>query len=170
MCIRNRHRARFLGTECTECPAGSYDQRMPDLDDLDRRLLAALRSDGRESVAALARRLDVTRATVTSRLDRLVADGVVVGFTVRVREEHDPQSIRAISLIEVEGRATDAVIRKLRGFPEIESLHTTNGGWDLVAELRTESLADFDRLLGRIRSTEGVLNSETSLLLSSVLS
>ncbi|NQX28787.1 Lrp/AsnC family transcriptional regulator [Microbacteriaceae bacterium VKM Ac-2854] len=143
---------------------------MPDLDDLDRRLLAALRSDGRESVAALARRLDVTRATVTSRLDRLVADGVVVGFTVRVREEHDPQSIRAISLIEVEGRATDAVIRKLRGFPEIESLHTTNGGWDLVAELRTESLADFDRLLGRIRSTEGVLNSETSLLLSSVLS
>ncbi|NQX10709.1 Lrp/AsnC family transcriptional regulator [Microbacteriaceae bacterium VKM Ac-2855] len=143
---------------------------MSDLDDLDRRLLAALRTDGRESVAALARRLDVTRATVTSRLDRLVADGVVVGFTVRVREERDPQTIRAVSLIEVEGRATDAVIRRLRGFPEIESLHTTNGGWDLVAELRTATLADFDRLLGRIRSTEGVLNSETSLLLSSVLS
>lgn len=51
----------------------------------------------------------------------------------------------------------------------MESLHTTNGGWDLVAELRTDSLAGFDRLLGQIRAIEGVVNSETSLLLSSVL-
>ncbi len=139
------------------------------LDDLDRRLLAALRVDGRESVASLSRRLGVTRTTVTSRLDRLVDSGTVIGFSVRVREERDPDSIRAIALIEVEGRSTDAAIRQLRGFAEIESLHTTNGGWDLVAEIRTDSLGAFDRLLGQIRSIDGVVNSETSLLLSSVL-
>ena len=71
--------------------------------------------------------------------------------------------------IEIEGRSTDHVIRQLRGFPEVASLHTTNGGWDLVAELRTSSLGEFDRVLARIRSVEGVVNSETSLLLSSVL-
>lgn len=142
---------------------------MQDMDELDQQLLAALRADGREPVATLARRLGVTRATVNSRLDRLVQSGTVLGFTVRVREENDPRSVRAIALIEVEGRSTDDVIKKLRGLPEIHSLHTTNGGWDLVAEIRTLSLGNFDRVLGQIRSVDGVVNSETSLLLSSVL-
>lgn len=139
------------------------------LDDTDRRLLALLREDGRMPVAELARRLDVARATVTSRLDRLVAGGVIVGFTVRVRDEAKVHEVRAMTLIEVEGRTTDNVIRRLRGFPEIQSLHTTNGAWDLVAELGADSLAHFDAVLGRIRSIDGVINSETSLLLSSVL-
>ncbi|MBG6058102.1 DNA-binding Lrp family transcriptional regulator [Cryobacterium sp. MP_M5] len=141
---------------------------MSPLDDLDRRLLAALRVNGREPVASLARDLGVTRSTINSRLKRLTDSGTIVGFGVRIREDRDPDAIRAITLIEVEGRATDRVIHSLRGFPEVEALHSTNGGWDLVAELRTESLADFDRLLGQVRSIEGVVNSETSLLLSSV--
>lgn len=120
-------------------------------------------------VAELARRLDVARATVTSRLERLIAGGIIVGFTVRVRDEAAVQEVRAMTLIEVEGRTTDNVIRKLRGFPEIQSLHTTNGAWDLVAELGADSLAHFDGVLGRIRAIDGVINSETSLLLSSVL-
>jgi hypothetical protein len=48
-------------------------------------------------------------------------------------------------------------------------LHTTNGSSDLVAEIRTSTLNNFDRLLGQIRSVEGVVNSETSMLLSSIL-
>ena len=142
---------------------------MTTVSDLDRRLIGALREDGRMPVAELARRLGVARATVTARIDRLVASGVIVGFSVRIRDETEVDRIRAISLIEVEGRTTDAVIRRLRGFPEIAALHSTNGGWDLVAELQVDSLADFDQVLGRIRATEGVVNSETSLLLSSVL-
>lgn len=142
---------------------------MHDLSELDRRLLAALREDGRAPVAELARRLGVARATVTARIERLVASGTIVGFSVRVRDELDPDTLRAMTLIEVEGRTTDAVIRRLRGFPEIRALHSTNGGWDLVAELRVDTLAEFDQVLGRIRSIEGVVNSETSLLLSSVL-
>ncbi|WP_426997949.1 Lrp/AsnC family transcriptional regulator [Pseudarthrobacter sp. N5] len=139
------------------------------LTDLDRQLLSALREDGRASVASLARRLGVARATVNSRLERLLSSGTIIGFTARVRDELDPLAIHAIALIAVEGRTTDKVIRQLRGFPEIRTLHTTNGGWDLVAELRTESLIGFDQVLGRIRGVEGIVNSETSLLLSSVL-
>jgi DNA-binding Lrp family transcriptional regulator len=139
------------------------------LDDLDRALLSALRKDGRAPVATLARELRVSRPTITSRINRLVANGVIVGFTVRVRDEVDPLVIRAISFIEVVGRSTDAVIRRLRGMPEIISLHSTNGSWDLVAEIGASTLGEFDRSLGAIRSTEGVVNSETSLLLSSVL-
>ena len=139
------------------------------LDEVDRRLLSALREDGRTPIAELARTLGVARGTVTTRLERLVSSGTIIGFTVRVRDELDPLEVRAMTLIEVEGRTTDNVIRMLRGIPEIRSLHTTNGGWGLVAELGAESLAHFDRVLGRIRSIDGVVNSETSLLLSSVL-
>jgi DNA-binding Lrp family transcriptional regulator len=142
---------------------------MTALTDLDRQLLSALREDGRASIASLARKLGVARATINSRLDRLLASGTIVGFTARVRDEVDPLAIHAITLIAVEGRSANKVIRELRGFPEIRALHTTNGGWDLVAELATEDLSGFDRVLGRIRTVDGVVNSETSLLLSSVL-
>lgn len=120
-------------------------------------------------MANLARRLGVTRATVSSRIDKLVSSGTIVGFTARVREEVDSEEIHAVTLIEVEGRSTGNVIASLRGLPEITSLHTTNGRWDLVAEVRTDSLRGFDALLGRIRGIEGIVNSESSLLLSSVL-
>jgi len=120
-------------------------------------------------VTTLARQLGVTRATVNSRLDRLLDSGRVLGFTIRTRDDQGDDDVRAISLIEVEGHTTNDVIAALRGIPEIQSLHTTNGGWDLVAEIRCDSLREFDRILLQIRSVEGVLNSESSLLLSSVL-
>lgn len=153
----------------TICMHYSYTLLMVTLSELDRQLIMALREDGRMPVAELARRLGVARVTVTARIDRLIANGVIVGFSVRVRDEAEIDRVRAIALIEVEGRTTDAVIRRLRGFPEIAALHTTNGGWDLVAELQVDGLAEFDQVLGRIRGIDGVLNSETSLLLSSVL-
>jgi DNA-binding Lrp family transcriptional regulator len=71
-------------------------------------------------------------------------------------------------MIEVVGKSTSQVIRLLRGFPELITLHTTNGSWDLVAEMQASSLADFDRVLREIRVIDGVLNSETSILLSTV--
>ncbi|GAN54562.1 Lrp/AsnC family transcriptional regulator [Tanticharoenia sakaeratensis] len=135
-------------------------------DALDRQLIALLRRDGRAPVAKLAQALGVTRATVQIRLDRLLESGAILGFTVRAREHHD--GIRAIMLIEVSGRSTSAVIRNLRTVPELHALHTTNGSWDLIAEIRAETLQDFDRVLREVRMVDGVLNSETSLILSTV--
>ena len=149
--------------------ADLYDLLMNELDELDRRLIALLRTDGRAPVTTLARQLGVTRATVNSRLARLLESGRVLGFTVRTKDGHGDDDVRAITLIEVEGRTTNEVIGSLRGLPEIQSLHTTNGGWDLVAEIRCDSLVAFDRILGQIRSVDGVINSESSLLLNSVL-
>lgn len=138
-------------------------------DELDHRLIALLRTDGRAPVTNLAVQLGVTRATVNSRLERLLDSAIVLGFTIRVKEGHSDGDVKAITLIEVEGRTTNQVIKLLRGIPEVQALHTTNGGWDLVAELRLPNLQEFDRVLGQIRAVEGVINSESSLLLNSVL-
>ena len=141
---------------------------MFDLDSLDRRLIALLRADGRAPISKLATLLGVTRATVQHRLDRLLESGTILGFTVRAPDDEHEKAVRAIMLIEVAGKSTVAVIRLLRGLPEIHALHTTNGAWDLVAQIRTDTLAEFDRVLREVRTIEGVLNSETSILLRSV--
>lgn len=141
-----------------------YNLRM---DDLDRRLISLLRANGRESIVNLAERLQVTRTTVNTRLERLIDSGVIVGFSVRVRDPSASSAVNAIMMIAVEGRNTRDVIRSLRGLPEIAALHTTNGRWDLIAELSCESLAAFDSALGTIRGIDGIRDSETSLMLSS---
>ncbi len=139
---------------------------MTRMDDTDREIIGLLRTDARLPVAALAARLRIARGTVQNRLRRLEEEGVIVGYTVRLRPDSEPHRIRAWMSIAVEGNAAPEVIRLLRGEPAVDALHTTNGRWDILAELRADSLEAFDRALGRIRLTPGIANTETSLLLS----
>ena len=136
------------------------------MDDTDRRLIALLRENARVPVAALAHLLKVSRGTVQNRIDRLTADGVIGGFTVRLKPEAEPQRIRAITMVAVDGEHATAVVKALRGLPEVHALHTTNGRWDIVVELGVDSLEAFDQALQRIQLIKGISNSETSLLLS----
>jgi DNA-binding Lrp family transcriptional regulator len=136
------------------------------MDDTDRHLIALLRDDARLSVVELARALGVARATVQNRLARLEREGTTVGYTVRLRPEAEAQRIRAIMSIAVEGHRGGEVRRLLRGHPNVVALHTTNGRWDLVAELHTDTLEAFDKVLSAIRLVEGISNTETSLLLT----
>ena len=137
-------------------------------DDLDRELIALLRKDGRAPLSKLSEILGVSRGTVQNRLDRLLESGALLGFTIRVRDDYAPGTVRAVMLIEVAGKSTSDVIKRLRGMPELQKLHTTNGAWDLVAEIAASDLNDFDRVLREVRMIDGVLNSETSILLSTV--
>ena len=137
-------------------------------DDLDRRLVAALKIDGRASISVLAKQLGVSRGTIQNRLDRLLSSGAILGFTLRAHETLDKDLVNAVMMIEVAGRSTSQVIQVLRGIPELVKLHTTNGNWDLLAEIKTDSLTEFDRILSTVRMIPGVLNSETSILLTSI--
>ncbi len=137
-------------------------------DDLDKQLISLLREDGRAPVSKLSQILGVSRVTVQARMDRLLESGALLGFTARVREDYDSGEIRAVMMIEVMGRNTSQVIRRLRGLPELQVLHTTSGKWDLITDIRVENLSEFDRVLREVRLIEGVMNSETSILLSSV--
>jgi DNA-binding Lrp family transcriptional regulator len=137
------------------------------MDDLDRKLLALLRENARAAVATLAKKLGVARGTVQNRLARMEKDGVIVGYTVRLKPQAETQQIRAIMTIAVEGNRTQSVLRALRGEPAVVAVHSTNGRWDFVAELRVKNLQEFDRVIARISLFEGVSRSETNLLLTS---
>jgi DNA-binding Lrp family transcriptional regulator len=136
------------------------------MDDIDRRLLGLLRENARTPVARLAKLLQVSRGTVQNRLDKLERDGTIAGYSVRVLPKVDEQQIVALMTIAVEGTRQETVLRTLRGDPSIVTLHTTNGRWDLVAEIRADSLQTFDQVLSRVRLVDGISGTETSLLLS----
>jgi DNA-binding Lrp family transcriptional regulator len=137
-----------------------------DLDGVDRALIARLRADARTPVSTLAKDLKVSRGTVQNRIDRLVARGVIQGFTIRTLPDAEDDRVRAVMTIEVEGERSAAVVRALRGLPQVATIHTTNGRWDLVAELDVASLAEFSRTLDAVRTIEGIAATETSLLLA----
>jgi DNA-binding Lrp family transcriptional regulator len=136
------------------------------MDDQDRKLLTLLRHNGRRSISDLAAELGLSRATVRGRMERLESSGDILGYTVILRADAIAMPVRGIMLIEVEGRAADRVVDTLGGFPQISAVHTTNGKWDLVVELGTDSLTDLDAVLRRIRLIPGITASETSLLLA----
>ena len=137
------------------------------MDDTDRALIALLRKDARASIATLAAKLQVSRGTVTNRLRKLEDQQVIVGYSVRLRPDAEPDLIRAWMGVLVEGNQTRAVIASLLGEPGVEALHDTNGRWDLLAELRAQNMAELSQVLERIRLIKGIANTETSILLTS---
>lgn len=140
---------------------------LPPLSNTERQLLIALKQDARASVTTLAGRLNVSRATVQSSLKRLIDERIIERFTIDIDSAADRELVRAVMTIEVQGIRTSEVIFALKRMPEIVSLHSTNGAWDLVAQIEAVGLREFDHLLRRAREIPGILNSETSILLNS---
>jgi DNA-binding Lrp family transcriptional regulator len=136
------------------------------MDDLDQKLLAALKRDGRASLSELADSLGVTRTTVRARMSRLLTSGEIVGFTVLTRNDVASSPVRGLMMLEIEGRGTERIMQRLSGMPQVMAVHSTNGAWDLIVELGTETLEMLDETLLAIRRIEGISRSETNLLLS----
>lgn len=136
------------------------------MDDRDRDIIAALRRDSRASLSELAALLKLSRTTIRARIERLVANRDIVGFTVVLKDDENQAPVRGLMMLSIEGRGTERVIHRLSGMPEIQAIHSTNGKWDLILEIGTASLEALDKVLGQVRRLDGVHSSETNLLLA----
>ncbi len=133
------------------------------MNETDHQLLALLRQDARMSIAKLASKLKVSRGTITNRIEKMEREGVIVGYTVRVRPDQQRDEIKAWMSIAVDGNQTRAVIAGLLGEPSVAALYDTNGRWDLLAELRADNLQELSKSLERIRLLKSISNTETSI-------
>lgn len=133
------------------------------MDTTDQAIISNLRKNARVSVATLAKKLGVSRGTITNRIMRLEDTGIIVGYTVRLRPDAQPATIHAWMSITIEGNEARAVIASLLGEPGVAVLHDTNGRWDLLAELRAENLSELSSTMERIRLIRGISQSETSI-------
>lgn len=136
------------------------------MDSIDERLIAALRENARASTAELARRLGRSRTAVQSRIDRLERQGVIVGYAVRLAEEHVQGAVRAHIMIKVGPKEARAVTAALRAIEPVRALHSVSGDADLIAEAVTRSVADMDAVIDRIGALDGVVRTTSSIILS----
>lgn len=137
------------------------------LSDTDSAIIGALRRNARLSLTELAQHAGVSRTTAKTRLEALVATGRIRRFTIETDVDVEGE-VKAITMIELQGSMSRKVTRTLLSIPEVSTVYATNGAWDLVLEIKTDSLVGFDRVLRQIREVPGVLNSESNLLLAHV--
>lgn len=137
------------------------------LDQKDQGLLSMLRADARTPVVEMAKRLGVSRATVQNRMRRLEENGVILGYTIAMGPTVETPAIRAHMCIRAESANEANVIAKLRGNPQVTAVHHTTGRWDLIAEIQTDTLSAFNKIVGSLRLIDGVAATETNLLLDS---
>lgn len=136
------------------------------LDEIDRRLLDLLRVNARQSASALARKLGLSRSTVQDRIARLEDRHVIAGYTIRLGERFDERLIRAHVMIRFEPRRGAAVRHKIDAMPEIETLYSVSGDYDLIAFLAVETTAALEDAIVRIREMDGVTATVTAVILS----
>jgi DNA-binding Lrp family transcriptional regulator len=136
------------------------------LDDTDRALIALLRENARASTAEIARKLDLSRTTVQSRLQRLERQRAVVGYTVVVPDEAEAALVRAHVLVTLAPKRSAAIESALRRIPEVRVLHSVSGPFDLIAVVAAASIGELDTLIDRIGALDGVERTTSAIVLS----
>jgi DNA-binding Lrp family transcriptional regulator len=135
-------------------------------DAIDKLLLARLREDGRASTAQLARLVGRSRSSVQSRIERLERDGVIAGYTVRLRSLPGSDAVRAHVMIKVGPKEARAVSAALAAIPQVRVLHSVSGDVDLIAIAATATVDEMDQVIDRIGALAGVERTTSSIILS----
>ncbi len=138
----------------------------PTLDPTDRALLALLRDNARAPTAELARKLNLSRTTVQSRMERLQRQRVISGFTITVPDELEAALVRAHVMITLAPKRSAAIDVALRKIAEVRVLHSVSGPFDLIAVVAAASIGELDALIDRIGGLDGVERTTSAIVLS----
>ncbi len=132
----------------------------------DRKLIALLRADARESTASIARKLGASRTTIQERIQRLERSGVIAGYTVRLGSDVEARTLSALVLLNVNARHSERVVRELKALPAVSSLRAVSGVFDYVASVNAETTAELDAELDRIGQLAGIERTQTLVVLT----
>ena len=136
------------------------------IDPIDHMLLNLLRENARTSTAELARKLHLSRTTVQSRIERLERHHVVAGYTVKVPDEVEASLVRTFVLITLAPKRTGTIEAALRRIPEVRTLHSVSGPFDMLAIVAAASIGDLDAVIDRIGLLDGVERTTSAIVLS----
>ncbi|WP_214324352.1 Lrp/AsnC family transcriptional regulator [Nonomuraea sediminis] len=136
-----------------------------ELDDVDRKIITELSRDARLSVRSLAERLHISRASAYSRLDRLITDGVVRGFSVRLDPAMIGLTTSAYVTLRIEQNSWREVSARLREVSGILNFALIGGDFDVLALVRVAGQGELrDLVLNDLHSIPGVLSTRTHLI------
>lgn len=138
------------------------------LSEKDRNLIGLLKLNARESVASLARKLGASRSTVQDRLNRLESSGVIAGYQVKLGAK-SAGGLQAFVEITVEPARLAGILSELKSIPNIETIHTVSGKFDLVSVVRAETAGEIDAVLDKIGAINGIARTSSAIILSTKL-
>ncbi len=134
--------------------------------DKDRELLALLKDNARMPISELARKLNVSRTAAQARLSRLERSGVINGYTIRLSDSYQENNIKAIIMIKLPPKRRPKVEQTLKAIPELTSLYSISGTFDLSAIVTARSVPELDKIIDQIGALEGVEETQSSVILS----
>ncbi|MFI6244455.1 Lrp/AsnC family transcriptional regulator [Micromonospora sp. NPDC050795] len=156
-----------MSQETTPTPGGTggTGRSVGPLDEVDRRILDELVRDGRLSIRTLAERVHVSRTNAYARVERLLRDGVITGFTARVAPEPAGLATSAYISLTIQQNTWREVSAELARVRYIEHAALLSGEHDVLALVRAPDNATLrDVVLGRVQNIAGVLSTRTWLV------
>lgn len=131
------------------------------MDQLDRRIIAALQHNARDSTTRIAAKLGVARTTVHERISRMEARGEIAGYSVVLRDPSDETKVQVVVLLEVEQKETAKIIKRLDAYPEIKLCLSINGEYDLLLSAEAPRIEDLDILVDELGAIPGIKRTNT---------
>ncbi len=136
------------------------------LDKTDELLLSILREDSRMPFVEIASRVNLSEAAVRRRVSNLIKTGVIKKFTIEVSE---PQLTSAITYVSVSPSVpTSEVSKRIRSVSGVETIYETTGPFDIAVILKGSNIAEINRSVEEIRRLNGVLNTNTTIILRTI--
>lgn len=137
------------------------------MDQLDRKIIAELRNNGRATYAELGRTVGLSASSVHERVGKLEAAGVITGYHAVVDPRRVGLGVTALVGIQpTETASDDEVAVALGELPEVESCYAVAGDEAFVVKVRVETVDELEHTLGRLRRIDGVARTRTTVVLS----
>ncbi|WP_277553089.1 Lrp/AsnC family transcriptional regulator [Halobaculum limi] len=137
-----------------------------ELDDTDRAILRILQSDARTPFSEVARRIDMSSATVHERVSRMEEAGVLKGYRAEVDAKALGYGVSAFVGLRVQQGHEEEALETLKDIEEVREVHLTTGEYDVMLRVYAESTDDLrDLMFGQIATMDGFDRSQTMVIL-----
>ncbi|WP_454796740.1 Lrp/AsnC family transcriptional regulator [Novosphingobium lindaniclasticum] len=126
-------------------------QKQVNLDELDRKIIAALRANGRMSVTELAQVVGLSKTPCQVRMRRLIDSGVIRGFRAVVDPAtlgFDHVAFTEVKLSDTREQALKEFNAAVRRIPEVEECHMLASHFDYLLKVRTTDIRRYREVLG----------------------
>jgi DNA-binding Lrp family transcriptional regulator len=130
------------------------------MDEIDITIVDTLRKDSRTPFLQIAKNLKVSEGTIRKRVKDLIAEKIIKKFTLETAED-----VFAVVGIETETKTeTKKIVDRIKTFG-IENIYEVTGRFDIICEVPSSNMEKVNEILEKIRSTQGVLHTETFTVL-----
>jgi DNA-binding Lrp family transcriptional regulator len=139
---------------------------MPELDTVDQRIIGLLQANARQRLADISAHVSLSVSAVKRRIDRLEADGVIVGYRAVIDQDKLGRRLEAFAELTFAGDTKVADISGVAaGLPEVQAVFTTAGDPDALVWIRVRDIADLTRVIDLLRRSGRVTSTKTLMVL-----